>query len=253
MGELLTTKQLQELLQIDRTTVYRMLKDGRLNGIKVGNQWRFSRKEVESLILDTPVPEPNASSSPTVSPDVLPLHCVQRIQDVFAEIAGLAVVTTAPTGEPLTELSRCCRFCQIILASESGRQACLSSWRKLAEQADHEPQFITCHAGLQYTGARIEVNGRLEAMLIAGQFYTECPSPQEELGRIQDLAEKHDLDTTALVQAAAALPVFTEQEREQIGQWLKSVAHTFEEIGYERAELMGRLRRIAEMSTFEPA
>ncbi len=46
----LTAKQVQELLHVDRTTIYRMLKDGRLTGIKVGQQWRFSASEVDDLL-----------------------------------------------------------------------------------------------------------------------------------------------------------------------------------------------------------
>ena len=38
MPNLLTAKEVQELLSVDRTTIYRMLKDGRLKGVKVGNQ-----------------------------------------------------------------------------------------------------------------------------------------------------------------------------------------------------------------------
>ena len=47
---LLTAKQVQELLHVDRTTIYRMLKDGRLTGIKVGQHWRFSEQEVDDLV-----------------------------------------------------------------------------------------------------------------------------------------------------------------------------------------------------------
>ena len=50
MEELLTTKQVLDILQVDRTTIYRMLKDGRLSGVKVGQQWRFPRSEVEDLL-----------------------------------------------------------------------------------------------------------------------------------------------------------------------------------------------------------
>jgi ligand-binding sensor protein len=123
----------------------------------------------------------------------------------------------------------------------------------LAEQADHAPRFATCHAGLQYARARIELNGKLEAMLISGQFYAEAPSPDEEGARIQHLAERYGLDPETLAEAAPEIPVLDELKRARLGAWLHSVAHTFEEIGYERAELMGRLQRIAEMSTFQPA
>ncbi len=49
MNELLTTKQIQDLLQVDRITVYRMLNDGRLKGVKIGNQWRFPQSEIDRL------------------------------------------------------------------------------------------------------------------------------------------------------------------------------------------------------------
>ena len=47
IDSLLTARQLQDLLQVDRITIYRMLKDGRLEGFKVGGQWRFSRQTVQ--------------------------------------------------------------------------------------------------------------------------------------------------------------------------------------------------------------
>jgi excisionase family DNA binding protein len=254
MDDLLTTKELQELLKVDRTTVYRMLKDGRLTGIKIGEQWRFSRAEVNGLLASSPPPAALTPASPGPRPgDVLPLHCVQRIQNVFADIAGTGAITTDATGQPLTEMSNSCRFCNLILASEPGRQACIASWSKLVEQSKREPQFATCHAGLQYARARIELNGRLEAMLITGQFYTEAPTPNEEAARIQHLAEQYKLDPETLAEAAQEIQVLDEHKRARIGEWLQSVAHTFEEIGGERAELMGRLHRIAEMSTLQPA
>ena len=50
MTELLTIKQLHEILKVDRVTLYRMLDDGRLRGIKIGNQWRFPQSELDRLL-----------------------------------------------------------------------------------------------------------------------------------------------------------------------------------------------------------
>ncbi len=50
MDDLLTTKQVQDILKVDRITVYRMLNDGRLKGVKIGQQWRFPAREVERLL-----------------------------------------------------------------------------------------------------------------------------------------------------------------------------------------------------------
>ena len=149
MGDLLTAHEVQSLLKVDRTTVYRMLKDGRLTGVKIGQQWRFPREEVDALLAGSPaVEEPSAPPR-----DILPLHCVQPIQDVFSEIGGISVVTTAPDGEPLTQPSNPCTFCALIQSSPSGRQACIASWRRLAEQSERRPVFAACHAGLHEASA----------------------------------------------------------------------------------------------------
>jgi excisionase family DNA binding protein len=248
MNELLTAREVQDLLKIDRTTSYRMLKDGRLTGVKVGKQWRFARQELDALLSGADGADEVPAPRPT---DVLPLHCVQPIQDVFAEVAGIGAVTTAPNGEPLTQLSNGCRFCTLMLSSASGRQACMRSWRQLAAQSDRRPAFVACHAGLQYARARIEVNGELIALLIAGQFYADAPDPDETLGRIERLAATHGIDAHALAEAALDIPTLDQRMRAKISTWLERVASTFETIGHERNELMGRLRRIAAMSTLD--
>ncbi|HWQ15316.1 MAG TPA: helix-turn-helix domain-containing protein, partial [Roseiflexaceae bacterium] len=98
--DLLTAREVQEILKIDRTTVYRMLKDGRLEGMKVGQQWRFARRAVDALLTGT---RPSgAGDPPAIEPAPLPIHCIQAIQDLFAAMAGVAAVTLAPDGRPLT-------------------------------------------------------------------------------------------------------------------------------------------------------
>jgi excisionase family DNA binding protein len=249
MADLLTTKQLQDLLKIDRTTIYRMLTDGRLMGVKVGNQWRFPKEEIDALLSGARRSEPE---SPTDENDVLPLHCIQPIQDVFADIAQVSSLTTAPDGSPLTKMSSPCRFCSLILATGSGRQACVASWRKLATQSDHRPQFVTCHAGLHYARARIEIGGHLKAMVIAGQFYASPPKPAEEESRLRSLAHTHNIDPKTLRDAAREIPVVDQRKEAQIGTWMEKIAGTFAHFGRERSDMMSRLRRIADITSLPP-
>jgi excisionase family DNA binding protein len=248
MDELLTARQVQDLLKVDRTTIYRMLDDGRLTGVKVGQQWRFHRAAIESMMEGKPLA--NALTLPMVV-DVLPIHCLQPVQDVFAEVLGIGAVTTAPDGEPLTEISNPCQFCQLILASETERAACIASWRKLAQESTVQPHFVKCHAGLQYARARIETDGALAATLVAGQFYADEPNAREETKRVHALAQTHRIDENKLRAAAHAVPRLDEHKRSEIGHWLERVAQTFEQIGSERANLLARLKQIAAMSMFE--
>jgi len=48
MTEMLTAKEMQDLLQVDRSTIYRMAEAGQLPAVKVGKQWRFPSHLVES-------------------------------------------------------------------------------------------------------------------------------------------------------------------------------------------------------------
>jgi excisionase family DNA binding protein len=245
---LLTAKQAQELLKLDRTTIYRMLKDGRLNGVKVGRQWRFYTSEVNDLLAGA---RRLGENEVPISVEILPLKCMQTVQDVFSEIAGVGAVTTDVDGQPLTHISNSCDFCKLILGTEEGRQACISSWRKLAEQKDAAPEFVACHAGLEYARAHIKVNGIMIAMIIAGQFYVVSPTSAEERNCFHRLAGTYSIDENLLAQAARQIPVLDSRKVPQLSNWLEKVAHTFEQIGSERADLMGRLRQIAEMSVFE--
>lgn len=249
MDELLTTKQVQAHLQVDRTTIYRMLKDGRLTGIKIGKHWRFSQEEVQNLLSGGTAARTKPENQ-TVSTEVLPLYCVRTIQEVFAELAEVGVVTTEMDGTPLTDISNSGRFCNLIYGSESGRQACMASWRKLAQPAEKRTPFVPCHAGLQYARARIEVHEEATAMLFAGQFYVEPPDPAEQAARVRELAFKHGLDLGELAEAVQDISILDEHKRNEIGAWLERVAGTFEHVGRERADLLDRLQRIADMSAF---
>jgi excisionase family DNA binding protein len=249
MEELLTTKQVLDVLQVDRTTIYRMLKDGRLTGVKVGQQWRFPQSEVEALLSGKlTAPESAEPVRPPLTRDALPISCLQSVQDVSAETMEVGAITTDIEGHPLTEISNSGRFCNLIRSTESGQQACIDSWRKLARQHTSAPRFVTCHAGCHYARARIELDGTPFAMLVTGQFYTTAPDPDEVKQRIARLAQAHGLDEAELARVAAELPVLNAQTQEKITQWLEKLAVTFSLLGRERADMLDRLRRIASMS-----
>ena len=49
-NEILNVKETADLLRISVQSVYNMIKDGRLHAVKVGREWRFMRKDLESII-----------------------------------------------------------------------------------------------------------------------------------------------------------------------------------------------------------
>ncbi len=226
-----------------------MLKDGRLAGVKVGQHWRFASREVNDILAGTTRVNEVETLLPTT--DALPIHCMQPVQDVFAELAEVGAVTTDKSGNALTRTSNSCDFCKLIMGSDEGRAACSESWRRLVDQEKASPEFTTCHAGLQYARARIEIRNELIAILVAGQFYVQEPDADEENQRIEMLAGKYHINKDLLAQASKQISVLDDRKVPQISGWLERVASTFEQISSERVNLMGRLRQIAEMSVIE--
>lgn len=52
---LLTVREVSALLRVQRPKVYELIKDGAIDGFKVGADWRIRRDSVENLI--GPIPE----------------------------------------------------------------------------------------------------------------------------------------------------------------------------------------------------
>ncbi|MDD3288781.1 MAG: helix-turn-helix domain-containing protein [Alphaproteobacteria bacterium] len=46
----LTVRDVAEMLKLAEKTVYSLVADGEIPGFKVGGSWRFSRKELENWI-----------------------------------------------------------------------------------------------------------------------------------------------------------------------------------------------------------
>jgi len=261
---LLTVRQLQDLLQVDRITIYRMLGDGRLRGFKVGGQWRFPRQAIEAWLQrqqaaleDTALPCPGPAAEPlTLSPDPLPLSCVQAIQDVFALALGIGAVTTATDGTPITPVANCCRLCRLILDTEAGRERCAGSWRAAAAECQWVPgqstgqglPLTTCHAGLSYASARVEVEGRCVAVLHAGQFLPGSSAGETWAARLDELAAATGLRREDLQGAFDSVPILDPERQRQVFGLVERVAGALAEIGTERLALMARLRQIREIT-----
>jgi excisionase family DNA binding protein len=256
MDTLLTARQLQDLLQVDRITIYRMLNDGRLQGFKVGGQWRFSRQAIERWLQEQQASLEVTKASPNAdelrpSPQSLPLSCIQAIQGIFAEALGVGTITTAVDGVPLTTVSNSCRFCDLILSTKAGSQRCINSWRiAAAGSQDTTPQIATCHAGLNYVWGRITVRGEFVAATHAGQFLNQPPADQGWSGRVAELSTATGVEANRLSDALASVPVLDRDRREQIPRLLLRTTETFAEIGEERLSLLERLQRIAEMTQY---
>jgi len=185
MDEMLTAKDLQALLQVDRSTIYRMAEAGRIPAIKVGKQWRFPANLVKRWLqsrVETSVP---LSSSEALAPQeklasLLPLRSVQLIQDSFADMLGVTLVIADLRGHPITRFSNLCGFLKVIIQNPDALAHCIRDWHDLADVIDLEPQFAPTTSGLLCARALIRVGYELKGMVVLGGVAPDDWPPSEE-------------------------------------------------------------------------
>lgn len=169
---LLTTKQVQELFQVDRSTIYRMAEDGRLPAVKVGRQWRFPSDRVEGLLGQAPevalvAAEPVTAPSAALD-SVLPPDTAQAVADLAADLFGVMAVVTDMTGRALTTVANPCGYFSAVFDSVYTADRCSAGWRRLGEEIDLEPHFVPSHLGFLCARSFIRIGSSLAGMVIVG-------------------------------------------------------------------------------------
>jgi len=101
--QLLTARQVQGMLGIDRSTVYRMAEDGRLPALKIGRQWRFPPEQIERVLVI-------AGDEPGDSGDRvgIPAGIATAVISVAADLLGVMMVVTDMAGQPVTGVANPC-------------------------------------------------------------------------------------------------------------------------------------------------
>jgi len=52
IDEIMTIEELSSYLKIPRSTLYKLVQEGKLPGQKIGKQWRFGKKSIDRWIND---------------------------------------------------------------------------------------------------------------------------------------------------------------------------------------------------------
>jgi excisionase family DNA binding protein len=246
MEDTLTSQEVQQLLRVDRTTIYRMLQDGRLSGFKVGNRWRFPRQAVEELLSPAMPPDPAARPTNLDLDAALPLQCASLVVDFFAAAIGLTSLMTDLQGQPITEIYNPSPFCRLILDSPAGRARCAETWRAMAAAPPIEPRPYVCHAGLSCVRGLIRVREQLLGMVIAGGFVEDGRAVDDE--ELEAIARSCAVDLAAL-RASKDTPYRLSGERYRSALTLvQRLADVLSYMGSEWSSLLNRLRDISSLS-----
>lgn len=243
MTELLTTRQVQALLHVDRTTIYRLVASSQLPAIRVGKQWRFTGAAVESWLQQNVASD--AAGLATDKDDAPPFSAhvssagVQQLQDVFAELLSVMLVVTDMQGRPVTAPSNVCGYYQTLMRNEGLGALCDATWPQLAAALPLKPQFVKSQFGPLCARAFIRVENRLAGMLVAGCVAPDMWPPSGE--RIDALAGEVRMEPGQLAQHMHAVHVLSSADRTRVLDVIQRIADVISTLIAERL-LLTRLR-----------
>jgi len=240
MDDFLTTRQTQDMLKVDRITIYRMLNDGRLKGTKIGQQWRFPRLEVERLLNGPGQSDVTVDSS-------LPVHCLQTIQDLFSTVSEFSAALINPQGELITSLSHPCSFCRMYTSSPASREGCQTSHLRFVEQAANGEKRFICHAGLHYAGRFVRSGETVVALFIVGG-YRHPGKQNESMSMIFQPLLNEGYAESDITRAYEEAPVLPFEQESRLDTWADAAAGAFESILQERSAFSHRLKKIADLT-----
>ncbi len=163
--------------------------------------------------------------------DLVDVEVLQRIQDAFAAMTGMAALTTDADGRPVTQGSNFTEFCM-----EYTRKSPVGCVR--CEQCDkfgaHEtlengkPALYYCHAGLIDYAAPILAGGELVGCFIGGQALDREPKYEQ----MKKTAEEIGVDPDVLFDAAKKVHILSKDNIEHAAQFLFTISNVLSDMAY---------------------
>ncbi len=163
--------------------------------------------------------------------DLIDVETLQKIQNSFSQLTGIAAVTTDAEGKSVTKGSNFTDFCmKYTRTSPLGCQRCQECDKQGAIISLHQrrPTTYYCHAGLVDFAAPIMTGDHLVGCFIGGQILHKAPEYEVICG----LAEELGLDPEEYWNAAQRLPIWKETDIDRSSEFLFSIASILSDMAY---------------------
>ena len=168
--------------------------------------------------------------------DLIDVESLQKIQDAFSDIAGIASMITDARGNILTRPSGFSDFCKNhVRNTEIGAERCEKCDRMGAEKAGKAGVscIYHCHTGLLRFVSPVMAHGRMVGCFICGQVTTK-PLEEKKLRRV---AEEIGTDPEGLIRAAQDIRIVDEQSIEKVSNALYTIANILSDVAYSKYEI----------------
>jgi excisionase family DNA binding protein len=155
--ELLTATEVQELLDVDRSTIYRMATDGRLPAVKIGRQWRFPAQQIQGLVGFGEQPDPGRHAA-----------IAEKVIGMASEALGVMMVVADLDGHPITPVVNACPRFLALDGDPAAVERCAEEWKSMALDPDPRPRFSPGAFGFLCARSIVRTGGNPVAMVLAG-------------------------------------------------------------------------------------
>ena len=172
--------------------------------------------------------------------DLIELEDLQKMQDLFAKMTGVASIIADPAGKPITKPSNFCEVCTLVRATPKGERRCVISDGILGQKAREamQPTSQKClSCGFVDASAPIVVGGKHVANWLIGQSNPMGVTRAE----MQGVAQEIEADEAALLAAYDSFPAMPLEKFEQILAFLWLLAEKIATLGYRNLQLAREL------------
>ena len=243
---MLTSKDVQDLINVDRSTIYRMAEDGRLPAVKVGRQWRFPADQIHAWLNGSPSATPGSINAGPPSGGLATMllpGVAKPLADLLSGIFGVMVLVTDLDGQPLIEPSNPCGLFSYVHGTPRARTLCAATWRELGEDPDRLPRFQATPLGFECARGFIRVGTEVKGLVIMGGVApAEWPPAIEDIG---SMAGRLEVPTEELADHIDEVFYLDRSHQSWILEFLPRISSLFSRIARERGLLVERLDEIA--------
>lgn len=170
--------------------------------------------------------------------DLIDLDTLQKIQDAFANMTGMASCTTDANGVTLTRGSNFTEFCEEITrkspignirCQQCDRMGRIGSARGGIKEAS-QPHAYVCHAGLVDFSAPIIAGDKIVGIFIGGQVLVAPP----DLNKTRKIAAEIGVDPERYVAAIKKVRISSKENVEKATRFLYTIANILSDMAYHK-------------------
>lgn len=168
--------------------------------------------------------------------DLIDIETLQKIQDAFSDMSGIAALVTDANGKIQTKPSGFTEFCgKYVRNTEEGRKRCEKCDKMGAEKAAKAGVSCAyfCHAGMVAFAAPIMAHGHMVGCFIGGQLLTIPPDED----KIRKVADDIGVDGDELMRAAGDVKIVDKRTIEKVSNAIYTIANVLSEIGYSKYQV----------------